>query len=193
MSTSRLGDWMFGGFCTGLRGEEQLRIELAGTRKSLRWMSKEDPYFMFAVTGRSKGNQLSDAKFAVPCVAKTKGTGLLPGKWVTRHVGCLQKAGITTGRLFQKKLDPPRLFEMTDDVMTLLEQVQVKKEYIEDAIDVREKYGLERSLRRGVSAHARNMDVEEDFNQGDQPLAEGPFEGRQGWTSSLSCTPKLNY
>jgi hypothetical protein len=29
---ARLGACMFGGFCTGLRGEEQLRIELAGTQ-----------------------------------------------------------------------------------------------------------------------------------------------------------------
>jgi hypothetical protein len=163
LTVSRLGNWLVGGFCTGLRGEEQLRIELAGTRKSLRWMSKEDPYFMYVITGRTKGNQLSDAKFSVPCVAQTRGTGLQPGKWVTRHLGCLQKAEVTTGRLFQKRLDPPRLFEMADDGLTLLEQVQARTECIKDELDVWEKYGLERSLQRGVSAHAWNMGVDEDL------------------------------
>jgi hypothetical protein len=78
-NVARLGGWLVGGFCTGLRGEEQLRVEFAGTKNSLKWMKKADPYFMFVVTGRSKGNQLSGAKFSVPCVAKTEGTGLQPG------------------------------------------------------------------------------------------------------------------
>jgi hypothetical protein len=160
---ARLGAWMFGGFCTGLQGEEQLRIELAGTQKSLRWMSKADPYFMLVVTGRMKGNRLAGARFAVPCVGKTDGTGLQPGKWVTRLVGSMKKAGITAGRLFQKRLDLPRLMEMTDDVMTLLEQVQARTEHIEDDVEVREKYGLERLLGRGVPAHARSMGVDEDL------------------------------
>jgi hypothetical protein len=87
-------------------------------------MSKADPYLMLVVTGRTKGKQLAGARFAVLCVGKTDGMGLQTGEWVTRLVGSMKKVGIITGRLFQKRLDPPRLFEMTDDVMTMLEQVK---------------------------------------------------------------------
>jgi hypothetical protein len=127
--------------------------------------------------GRTKGNQLAGARFTVPCVEKTDGTGLQPGKWVTRLVGAMKKAGVTTGRLFQKRLDPPRLFEMTDDVMTMLEQVQARTEHIEDDVEVREKYGLERSLRRGVSAHAPNMGVDKDLIKAVNLWAKDPSKG----------------
>jgi hypothetical protein len=66
---------------------------------------------MLVVSGWSKGNQVSVAKFLVPCVLKTQGTGLIPGKWVKRLVILMVDAGITTERLFQRRLDPPRTSE----------------------------------------------------------------------------------
>jgi hypothetical protein len=175
--TARLGAWIFGGFCTGLRGEEQVRIEFAGTKKSLKWLRKADPYFMFVVSGRTKGNQLSGAKFSVPCVKMTQGTGLKPGKWIERLVTLMDTAGITTGRLFQRRLDPPRMFEMEDDFMSILEEVQATTEAIDDELDVRERFGMERSLRRGVSAHARNMEVDEDLIKAINRWNKDPSKG----------------
>jgi hypothetical protein len=69
-----MGTWFTGGFCTGLRGEEMVRIEFAGTAKTVdKYVYlKLEPDFMFVVTGRSKGNQLSGAKFSVPCVGTTE-------------------------------------------------------------------------------------------------------------------------
>jgi hypothetical protein len=107
-------------------------------------------------------NQLSGAKFSVPCVEMTAGTGLKPGKWIQRLIALMDEAGITTGRLFQKRLDPPRLFEMEDESMILLE-VQSSSDAIDEELNVRDRYGLERSLRSGVLAHAHNMGVDEDL------------------------------
>jgi hypothetical protein len=162
---AEMGTWFNCGFCTGLRGEEMVRIEFAGTAKSVdRWMSRAvDPFFMLVVTGRTKGNQLSGAKFSVPCVKITEGTSLRPGKWVGRLVAEMRRAGIRSGRLFQRKLDPPRMGEWEDDFMTILELVQSTTEFIENEIDVRDKYGMARSIRRGATAHARNMCVDEDL------------------------------
>jgi hypothetical protein len=133
---ARLGAWIFEGFCTSLRGEEQVRIEFAGTKKSLKWLRKADPYFMFVVSGRTKGSQLSGAKFSVPCVEKTQGTGLKPGKWLKRLMTLMEEAGITVGRLFQRRLDPPRMFKMEDEFMSVLEEVQATTEAIDDELDV---------------------------------------------------------
>jgi hypothetical protein len=47
--------------------------------------------------------------------------------------------------------------------MTILELVQSMTEFIDSEIDVRDKYGMARSIRRGATAHARNMCVDEDL------------------------------
>jgi hypothetical protein len=76
-----MGMWFLGGFCVALRGEEMLQIELVGTANSLRFL--EDPVtpnFCFCILGRTKGNQLSGAKFEMPCVAITSGTNIRPGR-----------------------------------------------------------------------------------------------------------------
>jgi hypothetical protein len=150
---------------------------VSGTKKSLRWLEKADPYLMLVISGRTKGNQVSGAKFSVPCVLKTEGTGLTPGKWIKRLVTLMKASGITSGRLFQRRLDPPRMFEMEDEFMTLLEEVQASLEAIEDEIDVRDRYGMERSLRHGVSAHARNMGVDEDLIKAINRWQKDPSKG----------------
>jgi hypothetical protein len=173
-----VGAWVFdGGFCKGLRGEEQVRIEFAGTKKSLKWLRKADPYFMFVVSGHLKGNQVSGAKFSVPCVKKTQGTGLKPGKWVERLIGLMEATGITTGRLFQRRLDPSRMFEMEDEFMPLMEEVQATSDAIDDELEIRERFGMERSLRRGVSTHARNMGVDEDLIKAINRWNKDPSKG----------------
>jgi hypothetical protein len=50
---AEMGTWFIGGFYTGLRGEEMVRIEFAGTAKSVdKYMAREiDPYFILLVTG----------------------------------------------------------------------------------------------------------------------------------------------
>lgn len=62
------------------------QVELAGTRKGLQDLQSSEPYFTIVVSGRTKGNQMSGAKFGIPCVAITEGSGLQPGKWVRRLV-----------------------------------------------------------------------------------------------------------
>jgi hypothetical protein len=162
---SEMGTWYLGGFCTGLRGEEMVRIEFSGTAKSADKCLglEEDPHFMFVVTGRSKGNQLSVAKFSVPCVATTEGTHLQPGRWMRRLIDVLRIAGVRSGRFFQRELNPPRMCEWEDDFMTLLEQVQASTELNDDDVVMRDVFGICRTTRRGATAHARNMQVDEDL------------------------------
>ena len=69
------------------------------------------------------------------------------------------------GRLFQRDLDPPRLSEFEDDFYGLLEKVQEETELIDKDSQVREDFGTLRSLRKGATAHAKNMKVNEsDIN-----------------------------
>ena len=78
---AEMGVWFIVGFCAGLRGEEMLLIEFAGTKSSLHFLTDPaDPHFVLTVSGKTKGNQLSGAKFYVPIVAQTTTSSLRPGE-----------------------------------------------------------------------------------------------------------------
>ena len=64
------------------------------------------------------------------------------------------------GFLLRKRLVSPILSEFEDIFHTILERVQVRKPtLIEEYVDVRESYGISRSLRRGATAHSINQNV----------------------------------
>jgi hypothetical protein len=107
-----MGTWIIGGFCVGLRGEEMLLIEFAGTAKSLKHLlDPKLPHFVLIVSGRTKGNQLSGSKFGLLCVSVTEGTHLRAGIWLDRLIRLMKADGGSKGRLLQRNLSPARLFE----------------------------------------------------------------------------------
>jgi hypothetical protein len=139
---AEIGAWFLGGFCTGLRGEEMPLIELAGTANSLKHLRDNEPYFVFVILGRTKGNRLGGAKFGVPCVAITEGTHLKPGRWIERLVTVLHESGRRGGRLFERRLKPTKLMEYEHDFFKVIEKVQSTLDLIADDVDVREAYGI---------------------------------------------------
>jgi hypothetical protein len=158
---AEMGVWFIVGFCLGFRGEEMSLIEEAGTRKSLHNLNSDPSYFSVCINGRTKGQQVSGSKFFVPCVGKTNGTGLEPGLWTQRLIDVRKEMKMTGGRLLQRNLTPPRLAEFEEDFYTVLEKVQAGTNAINDDIEVREAFGILRSLRKGNAAHALNMNVPE--------------------------------
>ena len=157
---AEMGTWYVGGFCTGLRGEEMLMIELAGTANSLKFLSDDiDPHFMFKILGRTKGRQVNGRSFFMPCIAVTGHLGLQPGRWVRRLVRIVHNESRTTGRLFMRTHRVPKLMEFEDDWYKMLEMIQNSTTLIDSSKDLREDAGLGRSLRRGVTSHAINMQV----------------------------------
>jgi hypothetical protein len=53
---AEMGTWFICGFSTGLRGEEMVLIEFAGTANRLRFLEDSEPWFRLVVSGRTKGN-----------------------------------------------------------------------------------------------------------------------------------------
>ena len=159
---AELGVWFIVGFCCGMRGEEMLLIELAGTRNSMEYMTELDGYFKVAISGRTKGNQISGAKFSFPCVNITQGTGLNPGTWMKRLVEIRDVEGHKNGRLFYRGITPAKLSQYEPDFFDILYQVQAMSDHISNQVDVADLYGIMRSGRRGATAHARNMKVSKD-------------------------------
>jgi hypothetical protein len=158
---AEMGVWYIAGFCSGLRGEEMILIERAGTVNSLVHLDDAEPWFKLVVSGPTKGNQLSGSKFAVPIVGTTSGSHLKPGKWVKRLATILQNEKSKSARLFTRRLNPPKLFEFEEDFFRVLEKIQATTEFIPSDAIVTELYGILRSSRRGVTTHARNMGVDE--------------------------------
>jgi hypothetical protein len=168
-----MGFWFVVGFCLGFRGEAILLTEEAGTRKSLQNLTSDLAYFSVCVNKRTKGQQLSGAKFNVPCVGKTAGTGLRPGLWTKRLVDVWRKMKTTGGRLLQRSLTPPRLAEFKDDFFIVLERVQAGSSTIVDDVEVRYGFGIMISLRKGNTAHALNVNVPESLIQTFNMLRRG--------------------
>jgi hypothetical protein len=140
---AEMSTWFIAGFCTGIRGEEKLLIAHAGTAKSSKRLSDWiDPHFEFVISGRTKGNQMSSNKFAVPCVDVTEGTAPRPGIWVERLVVVLREMGIRGGRLFTWRLLPAKLLEFEEDFFGVLEKVQATTSLIPRELDVRAEYGI---------------------------------------------------
>ena len=164
--TCEMGAWMMGSFCTGLRGEEMLLIDLFGTRTSVEKTMGDgasDPHFKFVIIGRTKGVQQDGKAFGIPCVKVTTGTGLRPGVWVKRLIDMKKVVGETHGKLFVRRLRPAKMMEFEDDFYKVLERVQETTDLISKEMCVRDEYGLSRSLRRGVTAHSKNMRVDKEL------------------------------
>jgi hypothetical protein len=93
-------------------------------------------------------------------VAVTEGTNLRPGRWIKRLVEIIHHQGMKRGRLFERKLRPARMCEFEDDFFSVLERVQARTDTIEKGADLREEGGISRTLRRGLTSHTLNMDID---------------------------------
>ena len=160
---AEVGTWFIVGFCTGMRGEEMVLIELAGTRNSMENMTDDLGYFKVVISGRTKGNQLSGSKFSFPCVNITKGTGLNPGTWIRRLIEIRNREDDTGGRLFFRGKSPAKVYQYQTDFFDMLYKVQNVSDFIKNDVDIGECYGILRSSRRGATAHARNVKIERDI------------------------------
>jgi hypothetical protein len=152
-----------------------LLIKLAGTAQDLVFLADVVcPHFILVVFGRTKGNQLSSAKFGVPIAAWTEGTNLLPGKWIQQLIEIMTVKNDTRGRLFRRNLSAACLFEFEFDFFCLLCEVQSTTLLINKSKDVGSEYGILQSCCQGMTAHARNMRVSKDdlktFNQWSQEM-----------------------
>jgi len=161
--------WYLGGFCSALRGEEMPMMELAGTRASTKFLTQPlgslPPHFDLVVAGRTKGNQLSGAKFKIPVCAVTSYSKLKPGIWMVRLCRLLGEQGRTRGYLFgSSDEDVPKLQDFHEVFFETLEELQqARPDLIGPDVEVRELYGILRTLRRSATAHATNRRIPSDI------------------------------
>jgi hypothetical protein len=73
--------------------------------------------------------------------------------------------GEVNRRLFQRRLNPARLYEFEADFFAFLKKVQAEGSEIGDKVDVREAYGILRTVRKGNTAHSLNMGIDRELLQ----------------------------
>ena len=162
-------------------------VELARTRKSMAALKRTHlpPHFWLAISGRTKLNRDSGATFKIPCVAVTKGTGVEAGKWLARHLRCVIRSGRTQGYLFStREGSRSYLSDFEDDFFWPLEELQERgNPLLPMDLDIREEYGIWRSLRRGVTAHAINRGSGQQTHSSHQPMENRPQQPRKRGTN----------
>lgn len=170
-------------FCLGLRGEEMLLIDIAGCRKHIEeTRAHSTPHVIVALWGRFK-QQPGECHHLMPVVDRTV-SGLRPGEWLVRLLGCLERQGVVNGKLLQgKRGEAVRLGKFAEGFYTCLEHVQTSRpDLINQDVEVREDYGLSRSCRRGVTTHARNVGVDPDVvNANNRWRIEESARGGRPW------------
>lgn len=150
--------WFLVGFCCGLRGEEMLLILKEATLNSFR----EDDgrikaHFEVVLSGATKGNRCRGAKFRIPCLCVTGKSRLKPGRWL-QCLGELEEEN-PGQRLFGSDGTDTRLSMFHEVFYGALEEGKARGIDGIKQGEIREVYGILRSIRRGTTAHAKNMGV----------------------------------
>merc|ERR1719491_2352002 len=134
-----------------------LLIENNGTLKSIKHSELTvDPYYELVLKGQIKGNLIGGAAVSTPIIGMTGKSGINNAIWIKRLGEAKSKLGISGGQLFSRhkislfrKTRLPLLKDFEKDFLEMLENVQAIGK-IEEDVDVRDEYGIKRSLRRSV-------------------------------------------
>lgn len=116
-------------------------------------------HFKVVIKGRTKGDQVGGSGFQILVVSVTKGPNINMGIWIIQLKESTERLRTTGGRLFKRRYVVPKLFEFEDNFLSFLEQVQLTG-VTPNEVNAREEYRIKRSLQRGFTAHALNMDIE---------------------------------
>ena len=155
------------GFCCALCGEEMPLLEFTGTFHYLSRLDQPPPdlekHFMNKASGPTKGNRVSGAQFLIPCIGTTS-SGLKPGLWVRRYCLLMHRLGQSGGYLYSRDGAKAKLSDFHEDFYGTLETIQASRpDLISKEMDVREDFGILRSLRRRITSHALSRGVSFDL------------------------------
>lgn len=150
-------------FLAGLRGEEVMKVDLAGFLKYLD-VGAEDPdhpHVMVTLLGRLKGE--TGERYHLLPMARVTNSGVMAGKWADRLARLMVARGRTNGWIFRDKSGTQaKIGSYNDQFFSRLSRIRIRYPHLfEPQIDIGEAYGLRRSLRRGSTTEAKNRGVPE--------------------------------
>jgi len=155
-------------FVLSLRGNEGFMVEAHGLVSHLHYgleenLEEEDEvgFVVIPLLGRFK-NEDGERWHLMLSVSLT-GSGFEVRKWVQRVAVILVDEGHTSGPAFcHENGKSVRSFEIDEEFQNQLEKIQTDNpNLIETKLDVREWFSIHRSLRRGSTARADELDISE--------------------------------
>jgi len=159
--TISVGAYLTVGFCGSLRGNEGFMLCLTGLRSTLDEgkTGDENDHVVAPLLGRFKGED-GERYHLIPLPSTTQ-SGFSPRWWLELLVHTREKQGITSGPAFCWKNKVVAKMKVYEEVFhELLEVVQGRcPDLFPQDCDVRESYGLNRSLRRGATTLATFLSV----------------------------------
>lgn len=152
---------LIAGYFAALRGEEIGKASLDGILEYWRESMQHPihPYVPFTLVGRFKG--VDGLKLFVQPLAAVTEDQFQIGLWFRRYLSLLRKRGISTGPLFaNQKGKPMSISELDVDFHRILMEVQrTRASVIPDHVKIEEVYSTYRSLRRGATSEAQNVNM----------------------------------
>jgi hypothetical protein len=168
MELALTGTMLTCGFSAGLRGEEVPLMDIGAIRKY--WeearMHPRKPHIPIVLAGRFK--QRTGVKLYFQPLCKVSKSGIQNCRWLKRALGLYAEQGITEGPMFRTKSKQGVMKRAkVSDLDTLFHDVLIsvqhhKPDVIDPAIDVKDVFGIRRSVRRGVTARAGNVGIPDD-------------------------------
>jgi len=165
---SMCGCFLLLGFVLSLRGNEGFMVEAHGLVSHLHYGLEENleeeenvGFVVVPLLGRFK-NEDGERWHLMLSVSRT-GSGFEVRKWVERVAAILVDEGHTSGPAFCHANGRSfRSFEIDEELHNQLDKIQADNpRLIESKLDVREWFSIHRSLRRGSTARADELDISE--------------------------------
>lgn len=153
------------GFLNGLRGEEIMKVDVAGLLKYLDVGAADEkhPHVIVPLIGRLKG-ETGEQYHMFPMARVTK-SGIAAGKWADRLGIALVRQGRRRGFVFvNARGTQSQISDYNPEFIVRLERVRARSPMLfEPNLDIADSYGLKRSLRRGSNSEAINGRVPKDI------------------------------
>ena len=150
------------GFVLALRGNEGLLVEAHGLLSHLHYgteAEKPTPFILVPLLGRFKGEE-GERWHLMMSVSKTQ-SGFEVRKWVERLAAQLRIENNVEGPAFCNRSGTPITYgDIDEEFQSQLEKIQIlHPNLIEPSLNVREWFSIFRSLRKGSTARAAELDI----------------------------------
>jgi hypothetical protein len=185
MEIAQLAVFVMVGYARALRGEEIPKLEITGLLKHFAEGDNTTPkYVMLSLAGRFKQED-GERQHCLPVAAVTE-SGLRIRDWIRRLLELKVRGGQTRGLLFRRKhRSPAKLADFDEPLIERLAWIQETTEgLIPMTVDLWEVVGCRRSMRRGATTEA--LDVEVDASWIDANNGWRKFERAKGKMPSMA-------
>ena len=150
------------GFVLSLRGNEGFLVEAHGLLSHLHYGTESEeptPFVLIPLLGRFKGEE-GERWHLMMSVSETQ-SGFKVRKWMERLVLFLRMENNVQGPAFCTRSGTPISYgDVEEEFHSQLEQIQIlHPNFIEPSLNVREWFSIFRSLRKGSTARAAELDI----------------------------------